>query len=142
MAGILTERIAAAIRVADGDHKLGAAALAEQIVWLVPELGVADEIASQRLRNHEHWGVKSIEGREWTYRGWLSTLVEEVGEVAREMQGEDPAPVRAEAIDVAGVALMLIDTIDAENTGHEHEPWQIQASTDGMYCTACGSRVK
>jgi NTP pyrophosphatase (non-canonical NTP hydrolase) len=140
--GPLTERIAAAIRVADGDHSLGAAKLADKIVELVPELGVANEIASQRITNHLRWGVKSIEGKHWTYRGWMPTLMEEVGEVAREMQGEDVPRLRAECVDVMGVAWMLIDSIDEDTPiEHQHEPWQIQPSTDGMYCTACGRKT-
>lgn len=94
----------------------------DDVPWLIDQLaGIVTspvaQIASQRARNHERWGDKSIESKSPRYSGWLPTLVEEVGEVAVEIQTwDDEEAVRSELIDVAAVALMWIDAIDRANT--------------------------
>jgi NTP pyrophosphatase (non-canonical NTP hydrolase) len=77
---------------------------------------IAVKIAEQRARKHAYWGPASIENRPPDYAGWLPTLVEEVGEVARALTWEegDRARLRAELIDSAAVCLMWIDSIDRD----------------------------
>lgn len=72
------------------------------------------EVEQQRIRNHAKWGDLSIENRPPDYSGWLPTLGEEFGEVCRALTLEqgDPARLRAELIDLLGVAWMWIDSID------------------------------
>lgn len=77
-------------------------------------MSVDREIAEQRARNHVRFGADSIENRPPDYAGWLPTLVEEVGEVARALTLEqgDRSRLRAELVDAAAVCLMWIDSID------------------------------
>lgn len=73
---------------------------------------IETEVREQRERNHRKWGVESIENRPPEYAGWLPTLVEEVGEMARAMQEGDLRQLRAESIDALAVCWMLVDAID------------------------------
>lgn len=107
------ENVDAILRSRDDDAlvRVGDIAVALDVDGRV---GVAQEVAEQRRRHHLRWGTQSIEGRPWGYYGWLPTLVEEVGEVARAMQEGRVEKVRAESLDVLAVCWMLIDAIDGE----------------------------
>jgi hypothetical protein len=93
---------------------------------------IAEEVAAGRVKAHQKHGANSIEVVAADDPRWLSILVEEVGEYAHELTYDSLADLnlavltederhmarlrrqRAEALDVATVAVALIDSIDRE----------------------------
>jgi NTP pyrophosphatase (non-canonical NTP hydrolase) len=77
---------------------------------------IFDEIAEERKRQDDKWGTQSHEPIEW-----LPILMEEVGEVAREVcenhfpvyGKSDMSNYRKELIQVAAVVVHMIENLDA-----------------------------
>lgn len=71
---------------------------------------IYSQIEAERLRQNELWGKQRH-----ALDRWLTILTEEVGEVAKAMQGDDPDRVEDEAeeelIQVAAVAVQIIERI-------------------------------
>ena len=71
---------------------------------------IYSQIEAERLRQDELWGEQRH-----TLDRWLTILVEEVGEVAKAIQGDDPDRVEGEAeeelVQVAAVAVQIIERI-------------------------------
>lgn len=71
---------------------------------------IYSQIEAERLRQDELWGEQGH-----TLDRWLTILVEEVGEVAKAMQGDDPDRVEDEAeeelVQVAAVAVQIVEKI-------------------------------
>lgn len=82
---------------------------------------IYDDIDRERQRAHAKHGASSIEGRPSADPGRLAILVEEVGEVARNLNDRrhngttdaDIAALRAELIQVAAMAVGWISSIDS-----------------------------
>lgn len=72
---------------------------------------IADEIHDERERQDRKWGVDSITQRsaESGYR----VLGEEVGEVAKAINERDREQCRKELVQVAAVAVAMIQALDA-----------------------------
>jgi NTP pyrophosphatase (non-canonical NTP hydrolase) len=98
---------------------------------LPDDLRPYDSVHAERIRAHTKHGSfgDSMEQKEWTDPAWLSVLVEEVGEVARELcdhrHRQDANPeadrdayaehrerMREELVQVAAMAVAWIDSID------------------------------
>lgn len=81
-----------------------------------PTLHVLLDVASERRKQDERWGVQAH-----TPERWLSILVEEVGEVAKEIaEGcKDLEAYREELVQVTAVAVAAIETIDVGAAGFE-----------------------
>jgi NTP pyrophosphatase (non-canonical NTP hydrolase) len=71
---------------------------------------IYSQIEAERIRQDGLWGEQRH-----TLDRWLTILVEEVGEVAKAMQGDDPDRVEDEAeeelIQVAAVAVQIVEKI-------------------------------
>jgi len=72
-----------------------------------PVLRVIMDVANERVRQDEKWGPS--EARPVPR---LAVLVEEVGEVADAMLSRDRNNIRTELIQVAAVALAMVEGID------------------------------
>lgn len=75
-------------------------------------LAVLDDVRAERHRQHETHGEQTLDLGQW-----LMVLVEEVGEVAAEMQkavfeGEDVSDLRKELVQVAAVAVQIVESLD------------------------------
>lgn len=97
--------------------------LADRVSTLPLGLNIYDDIDRERQRAHAKHGASSIEGRPPADSGRLAILVEEVGEVARNLNDRRHADttyelldfdalLRAELIQVAAMAVGWIATID------------------------------
>ena len=80
-------------------------------------VSVYDEVEAERARAHAKHGLQSMENAGWWSFRRLSILLEEVGEVAQELndvpmlEQPDPARLRAELIQVAAMATAWADAI-------------------------------
>jgi NTP pyrophosphatase (non-canonical NTP hydrolase) len=71
------------------------------------------EVAAERERQDQKWGP----GRIRPIETWNLVLGEEVGEVAKALlENEGPAAVRKELIQVAAVAVEIVEAIDEGRT--------------------------
>jgi NTP pyrophosphatase (non-canonical NTP hydrolase) len=68
---------------------------------------VLGEVWAERQRQDEKWGQQDHDAHKW-----MSILVEEVGEVAKEAFEDDDKNRRAELIQVAAVAVAAVECID------------------------------
>lgn len=77
------------------------------------QIDILDEVARERLAQDEKWGVQDREDLKW-----LAILVEEVGEVADELNSQwappsiGPKRLREELVQVAAVAVAWVEAID------------------------------
>ncbi len=71
------------------------------------QLKILDEIQEERNRQELKWGAD----REQHFLYWLAILVEEVGEVSKDLLDSDGS-ARDELIQVAAVAVAFIEAID------------------------------
>jgi len=101
----VAERLADAVDAYD--HATGARGLAPVATGTG---GVLVAVAAERARQDARWGEQNVIYR--SLADALAVLVEEVGEVARAVCEHDPAAVRAEAVQVAAVAVALVEGID------------------------------
>lgn len=84
--------------------------------------GILSEIASERVRQHNKWGIQNHTPIEW-----LSILMEEVGEVSKEAlenhfkyaNNTGLANYRKELIQVAAVAVQMIECLDRNSKTDE-----------------------
>lgn len=71
------------------------------------------DVLCERLSQHWEWGEQSLSGPEW-----LAVLMEEVGEVAREVLRQrvvgdgDFCRLRSELVQVAAVAVQWVEALD------------------------------
>jgi NTP pyrophosphatase (non-canonical NTP hydrolase) len=65
------------------------------------------EIADERIRQDAKWG----EQNHYPAR-WVTILVEEVGEMAKAILNEDLAHTRKELVQVAAVAIAMLESLD------------------------------
>ena len=86
------------------------------------------EVSEERRRQDGRWG-KPAE-RNLPLPIWLTVLAEEVGEVAHEIlvgaKHDDYTALRAELVQVAAVAIAMIEAIDGESA-----PWGITEGDAG-----------
>lgn len=75
------------------------------------ETQVYAEVWSERQRQNAKWGNDSIVHR--TAEAGFCVLGEEVGEVAKAINERDRNQVRAELIQVAAVAVAMVEALDA-----------------------------
>ena len=68
---------------------------------------ILNEVETERNNQIKKWGEQT-HGPD----RWMSILVEEVGEVARAANERFPRQYRAELIQVAAVAVAMIETLD------------------------------
>jgi len=73
------------------------------------------DVKDERGRQDAKWGSQ----RDLPDRTWLAILVEEVGEVAKAMLEHDDEGLKKEIVQVAAVAVAMIEAIDARNGKHE-----------------------
>ena len=82
---------------------------------------IFEQIEAERIRQDWLWGVQRH-----SLDRWLTILVEEVGEVAKALQGDDTEQVEKEAeeelIQVAAVAVQIVEKIQQarERRAHNH----------------------
>lgn len=82
---------------------------------------IFEQIEAERIRQDGLWGVQRH-----SLDRWLTILVEEVGEVAKALQGDDTEQVEKEAeeelIQVAAVAVQIVEKIQQarERRAHDH----------------------
>jgi NTP pyrophosphatase (non-canonical NTP hydrolase) len=78
------------------------------------------QIEAERIRQDGLWGVQRH-----SLDRWLTILVEEVGEVAKAIQGDDPDRVGDEAeeelVQVAAVAVQIIERIQEARKRRAHD---------------------
>ncbi len=67
-----------------------------------------EDVAAERTRQEEVWGDQ----RDRDFRTWLAILVEEVGETAQAILQRDPTALRREIVQVAAVAVAMIEAYD------------------------------
>ena len=72
---------------------------------------ILDEVAGERSRQNIKWGLDSIVRR--NAETGLRVLVEEVGEVAKAINERHGPDCRAELVQVAAVAVAMIEALDA-----------------------------
>jgi hypothetical protein len=78
-------------------------------------LAAQSSVSEERERQHARWGVQRH-----TWPEWLCILTEEVGEAAERAnrlywgQDEDAGALRAELVQVAAVAVAMIEQIDEQ----------------------------
>jgi NTP pyrophosphatase (non-canonical NTP hydrolase) len=68
------------------------------------------EVAAERERQDARFGAERILGQSRYLR--VTVLMEEVGELARAVLEHDEDAIRAEAIQVAAVAVALVESLD------------------------------
>ncbi len=66
---------------------------------------IYQDIESERMFQDAKWGVQNH-----TAQAWLPILLEEVGEVARALNEHDEAEYLAELVQVAAVAVAMIES--------------------------------
>lgn len=71
------------------------------------QLSVAEGIQQERDRQNEKWGPQNHNPMKW-----LTILMEEVGEAAKEILEHRPLMYRAEMVQVAAVAQAMIESFD------------------------------
>lgn len=67
------------------------------------------DVESERLRQEDLWGVQHHEPLKW-----LSILHEETGEIAKAINENDDAGLRAEVLESLAVCLAWLEDIDSE----------------------------
>ena len=72
-------------------------------------------VKEERERQDAKWGSQ----RDLPNPTWLAILVEEVGEVAKAILERDEEGLNKEIVQVAAVAVAMIEAIDARNGKHE-----------------------
>lgn len=96
---------------------------------ILHDMGIWDEIASERIRAHAKHGDKSMESAPWSDMKRLRILVEEVGEVARVFNEWDlgryttagaMGQARVELIQVAAMAGAWADAVTDAQRDEEH----------------------
>jgi NTP pyrophosphatase (non-canonical NTP hydrolase) len=73
-------------------------------------MSIYDDIQEERRKQDKKWGVP-LE-RNIPPLMWIAILVEEVGEVAKALLQGKNKEVRAEAVQVAAVAVAIVEYID------------------------------
>lgn len=117
--------------------------------WLpedpAPPRGIWAEVQAERDRAHAKHGEKSMESSPWTSERRLRILVEEVGEVAKELndadiegRGVDPEELRSELIQVAAMAGAWADAVPAADEVRIERVNQYTLSVDGHEVIAGG----
>lgn len=90
--------------------------------------GIFEEISAERRRQDAKW--RSPVERNLPLPIWLTVITEEVGEVAHEIlvgaKWNDYTALRAELIQVAAVAVAMVEAIDGESA-----PWGIDPDAAG-----------
>jgi hypothetical protein len=101
-----------------------------------------EHVLDERRSQEERWNPEGITGHFPEHRR-LAVLVEEVGEVAAELQGGPILTVtneclRAELVQVAAVAMRWIEALDTEAIAEAKRPPYIP-NGPGSSCGACGA---
>ena len=73
-------------------------------------VGVIAEVMLERSRQDRKWGEQNHHPHKWT-----DILMEEVGERAKALLEDDPIGYRDECIQVAAVAVAMIESFDRGN---------------------------
>lgn len=95
------------------------------------QVGTGDRVGAilaERQGQNEKWGAN----RNLPPDKWVTILTEEVGEVARAVQEHDMLAMRAEAVQVAAVALAIMEWVDMY--GHERQRDTEKGGSESVPC--------
>lgn len=88
----------------------------DSVEQLDPTALVLLEVAEERSRQDELWGEQNH-----TSWQWLAILTEEVGEVAKAINENQPNDYRDELVQVAAVAVAAVESFDRKYSRTQNE---------------------